>query len=69
MQGVLARAAIRGREQQMVDSLGGVNDPSVANIDRPVSPINPNGYYYHFMSSHFFGQIAEYTGLGLGLFK
>jgi hypothetical protein len=54
--------AIRGREQQLIDSHGGVGDPKVANKIRGVSKYNPLGRAYHKSSDLFFGKLAPYTG-------
>ena len=56
------RAAIRGREQQLIDAYGGIGNPKVGNTIRGVSKTNPNGRYYHDMSNRKFGNIAPYTG-------
>lgn len=55
-------AAIRGREQQLIDAYGGVGSPKVGNTIRGVSKANRNGRYYHDMSNKKFGNIAPYTG-------
>ena len=56
------RAAIRGREQQLIDAYGGIGNPKVGNTIRGVSKANRNGRYYHDMSNRKFGNIAPYTG-------
>ena len=58
-----AYEAIRGREQQLMDSLGGIGSPKLANRIRGVSAINIRGREYHNMSNLFFGNIAPYTGI------
>jgi hypothetical protein len=57
-----AYAAIRGREQQLIDSFGGVGSPGVANAIRGVSPYNPLGRLYQGASDLAFGPLAPYTG-------
>jgi hypothetical protein len=54
--------AIRGREQQLIDSYGGIGSPMVANSIRGVSAINPAGRAYHAASNALFGNKAPYTG-------
>lgn len=60
--------AIRGREQQVIDSLGGVfnatTNPNtrIANAIRGVSKTNPLGYAYHAASDLAFGPLALYSG-------
>lgn len=60
--GLDARAAIRGREQQLIDYYGGIGNPKLANKIRGVSKGNRMGIYYHYMSNRYFGNIAPYTG-------
>ena len=60
--GSSGRVAIRGREQQLIDSFGGVGSERVGNRIRGVSKINRNGRIYHDASSAQFGEIAPYTG-------
>jgi hypothetical protein len=55
--------AIRGREQQLVDSYGGIGNTKIANLIRPVSAYNVNGYLYWQASNDQFGQLAHYTGV------
>ena len=62
-QGLSMRAAARGREQQLMDSYGGVGSPSVGNYIRGVSQINPSGRLYHNSSNAVFGPLAPYTGI------
>ncbi len=62
MQGKEARAAIRGREQQLIDFYGGIRNPQVANIIRAVAKLNPKGRRFHRNSSYFFGELHFYTG-------
>lgn len=57
-----AYAAIRGREQQMIDFYGGVGSPGVGNSIRGVAYFNPLGRVYHEAASFSFGQVAPYTG-------
>jgi hypothetical protein len=61
--------AIRGREQQLIDSYGGAMSDSnrrtgatSANRIRGVSKINPKGYIYHKAASTAFGEIHTFTG-------
>jgi len=60
--GWLNRGAVRGREQQMIDSFGGVSSPKVANAIRGVAKANPFGRLYHAQSDAEFGNVAPYTG-------
>lgn len=62
IQGIAGRPAIRGREQQLIDSFGGVGDPRVANRIRGVSRANPFGRIYNNAADSTFGSIAPYTG-------
>lgn len=57
-----AYAAIRGREQQMIDYFGGVGSINVGNRIRGVSKTNPLGRTYHTKSNQMFGQLHQYTG-------
>lgn len=54
--------AIRGREQQLIDSIGGVDSPLVRNQIRAVSTSNPLGRTYFEASNALFGPLAPYTG-------
>ncbi len=60
--------AIRGREQQMIDALGGSwsdvgrGNSLSGNAIRGVGALNPRGRIYHAAASALFGQIAPYTG-------
>jgi RHS repeat-associated protein len=61
--------AIRGREQQYIDALGGaMTDPNrsptstAANIIRGVRKDHPMGRIYHNTASKFFGEKHPYTG-------
>ena len=56
--------AIRGREQQVIDSFGGVGSPGVGNAIRGVAAGNPFGYIYYQTSNAMFGPLAPYTGVG-----
>jgi len=65
--------AIRGREQQLIDSYGGaILDPlrrpgaTSINLIRGVSRENPCGYFYHTLSSGVWGELYPYTGYNLG---
>ena len=61
--GIFYYGAIRGREQQLIDSKGGP-DPFTANQIRGVSQINPAGCIYWLDSTLMFPpSIAGYTGL------
>lgn len=62
IKGTEGKAAIRGREQQMIDFYGGVGNIRVANKIRGVSKINIMGRHYHNQSNFYFGNIAPYTG-------
>jgi hypothetical protein len=55
------RDAIRGREQQLLDHVGGVGHPKVRNAIRAVSPLNPNRYTYHNASNALWGELHEIT--------
>jgi hypothetical protein len=57
-----AYAAIRGREQQLIDAGGGARTKFVANRIRGVSKFNPAGYAYWMASNIAFGQLYEFTG-------
>lgn len=57
-----AYAAIRGREQQLIDFYGGVGSPLVGNSIRGVAAYNPFGKFYHEAASAAFGELAPYTG-------
>ena len=63
MQGKEARAAIRGREQQLIDFYGGIGNPQVANIIRAVAKLNWRGKIYHNASNTFFGELSNFTGI------
>lgn len=54
--------AIRGREQQLIDSFGGVGSPASGNAIRGVSVWNPAGRPYWNASNAMFGPLAPYTG-------
>jgi hypothetical protein len=62
VQGVFAKPAIRGREQQLIDLHGGVGNRKVGNSIRAVSYFNPLGRGFHKYSNFFFGPLAPYTG-------
>jgi RHS repeat-associated protein len=62
VQGAQGYPAIRGREQQLIDSFGGVGSPNVGNAIRGVSRFNPLGRVYHGASDAYFGPLAPYTG-------
>jgi hypothetical protein len=53
-------AAIRGREQQVLDLYGGVGD--TGNSIRAVSPYNPFGLIYWEASNMSFGPLMPYNG-------
>lgn len=61
--GSLNYMAVRGREQQLIDSYGGVGGPRVANAIRGVARANPLGRLYHTRSNALFGNLAPYTGI------
>ncbi|MDE6533534.1 MAG: FG-GAP-like repeat-containing protein [Muribaculaceae bacterium] len=61
-QGPFGYAAIRGREQQLIDFYGGIGSPKIINIRRGVWYYNIRGLYYHGMSNAYFGQLYRYTG-------
>ena len=56
------RVAIRGREQQLIDSYGGIKAPNLFNKIRAVSINNPLGRLYHQASNEAFGELYQYTG-------
>jgi RHS repeat-associated protein len=62
VQGYQGYPAIRGREQQLIDSYGGIGSPGVGNSIRGVSPYNPAYPIYHGASNLYFGPLAPYTG-------
>ena len=62
VQGLTGYAAIRGREQQMIDFHGGVGSLRVGNRIRGVSRRNMAGRLYHSASNTYFGSLAPYTG-------
>ena len=62
IQGYHNKAAIRGREQQMIDFHGGAGSSTCANIIRGVSRFNIAGYYFHTQSTLYFSFKYEYTG-------
>lgn len=62
VQGYHAYPAIRGREQQLIDYYGGIDNPKVGNTIRGVSKYNPAGYLYYEASNLYFGNLAPYTG-------
>lgn len=63
-----AYQAIRGREQQIIDAMGGAwsdvgrGNTLSGNAIRGVAAGNPLGRVYHAVASAAFGQIAPYTG-------
>ncbi|MBI3720206.1 MAG: hypothetical protein HY252_16635 [Sphingobacteriales bacterium] len=52
-------AAIRGREQDVVDGLGGVGSPNVGNAINPIWRFNPNKPFYIGNSHLFFGEYKK----------
>ncbi len=62
IQGVGAKNAIRGREQQLIDYYGGINNSNVANKIRAVAKINVFGITFHNASDEHFGNIAKFSG-------
>jgi len=62
VQGYHGYPAVRGREQQLIDSLGGVGSPNVANPIRGVAKSNPAGRFFHWASNFYFGPLHPYTG-------
>ena len=62
MQGLNARSAIRGREQQLIDFYSGIGSFNVANIRRGVAKKNPFRNIFHHASNTNFGYLANYTG-------
>jgi hypothetical protein len=66
--GDAGKAAIRGREQQLIDANGGAqldNNGTSGNLIRGVSKINPFGRGYHDSATVYFKEeLHEYTGFG-----
>lgn len=64
--GAVGYPAIRGREQQLIDSWmhDGRTRANVANIYRGVSVLNPLGCPYHLASNVAFGPLSAFTGIG-----
>jgi hypothetical protein len=60
--GDIGKLAIRGREQQLIDRIGGVGSINCANAIRGVSAFNLNGRLYWDASNKVFGNIAPFTG-------
>lgn len=61
-QGIDAKLAIRGREQQLIDYYGGIGNPKVANKIRAVAKINFTGRTFYKLSNRLFDKIYDYTG-------
>lgn len=61
-QGPLGYAAIRGREQQLIDFYGGIGNPQVGNRIRGVAKWNKLGRYFWLKSNDYFFNISPYTG-------
>jgi hypothetical protein len=58
---------IRGREQQLIDSLGGARSDTgelyqTENVVRGVSKDNPRGRPFHGAATEFWGELHAYTG-------
>ncbi|WP_217509834.1 RHS repeat-associated core domain-containing protein [Herbaspirillum sp. C9C3] len=51
-----AYAAIRGREQNIIDYYGGIGNPRVGNMINGISPLNMSRDFYLQMSEKYFGQ-------------
>ncbi len=62
MQGLNARPAIRGREQQLIDYYGGIGSKKVANKIRAVSRLRRKAERLHIMSNKYFGELCSYSG-------
>lgn len=63
--GELAKEAIRGREQQLLDYYAGVeglSSPHIGNYIRAVAARNPAGYPYHLASNARWGELYPFTG-------
>ena len=58
-----AYAAIRGREQQVIDFFGGVGNPKVGNSIRGVAKMNPAGRGFWNRSNATFGPLSPFTGV------
>ena len=64
----LSRAAIRGREQQLIDHFGGAwksDNGTSGNAIRAVSKYNLAGPAYHMAANALFGELHKYTGYRL----
>ncbi len=57
-----AYQTIRGREQPLIDFHGGIGHPKVANVRRGVSKGNFRGKRMNYLSTKYFGYLADYTG-------
>jgi RHS repeat-associated protein len=62
IQGIANYPAIRGREQQLIDFIGGVGSRTCANKRRGVAKWNYAGRTMHELSNTAFGRLAPYTG-------
>ena len=69
--GIEGYAAIRGREQQLIDNFGGAQRDketyppyggSSGNIIRGVAIRNPRGIIYDFLATKNYGRVAGFTG-------
>lgn len=60
--GILGYYAIRGREQQLIDSKGGIGAKGLLNQRRAVGKFNPYGILFHEASNFRFGKLARYSG-------
>jgi hypothetical protein len=63
----VAYGRIRGREQQLMDSLGGAQSDTgepyqTENAVRGVAKDNPRGRLFHDAATEFWGQLFPYTG-------
>ncbi len=63
MQGIKGYRAIRGREQQLIDSYGGIGSVTVANKIRAVAKRRNNAKFLHNQSNKYFGKLHHYTGI------
>lgn len=65
--GDIAYWRIRGREQQLIDSLGGAHCDTrtpyrTENVQRGVAKDNPLGRLFHDAATNYWGQLYPYTG-------
>lgn len=64
--GPIAKDAVRGREQQLIDFFGGIGSSKVRNVIRAVNRFNIEGPGFWLESNLLFGNIAPFTGFWFG---